>query len=331
MAKPPPLKAQDKLAFLLSLVPYLLDHGRVSVAEAAEHFAVDEEAIRQAVRLIAVSGVPGDTHAYQHGDLFDISWDEFLDHDRIVIVQQVAIDDSPRFSAREAAALIAGLQYLSAVPENLDRERIGTLMGKLARGASATPSSVAVAGGDEDAALGLVRDAVASERQIEFDYLNARGDRERRRVDPLRIESSDVDWYVRGWCHLREAVRTFRIDRMRDLTLTDEPIAFRASDVALPDQLFQGSDDDLVITVDVAVSALPLLGDYLVDVEKAAAGAERVRASIRVAHFHGLKRLVAGLPGLITVLAPDDARRAVRDWARAGLDRYPAGHDSDTV
>ena len=76
MAKPQPLKAQDKLAFLLSLVPYLLDHGRVSVAEAAEHFAVDEESIRQAVRLIAVSGVPGDTHSYQHGDLFDISWDE---------------------------------------------------------------------------------------------------------------------------------------------------------------------------------------------------------------------------------------------------------------
>jgi proteasome accessory factor C len=110
------MRAQDKLAFLLSLVPFLLDHDRVSVAEAAEHFGVDEEQIREAVRLIAVSGVPGETSQYLHGDLFDIAWDDFEDNDRIAITNRVAIDDSPRFSAREAAALIAGLQYLSALP-----------------------------------------------------------------------------------------------------------------------------------------------------------------------------------------------------------------------
>ncbi len=53
--------AQDKLAFLLSLVPYLLDRERVTVSEAATHFDVSEEQVREAVRLIAVSGVPGDT------------------------------------------------------------------------------------------------------------------------------------------------------------------------------------------------------------------------------------------------------------------------------
>ena len=68
-----PQKAQDKLAFLLSLVPYLMDHDRVSVAETAAHFGVPEEQIRDAVRLISVSGIPGETASYQHGDLFDIS------------------------------------------------------------------------------------------------------------------------------------------------------------------------------------------------------------------------------------------------------------------
>ena len=36
-----PRHAQDKLAFLLSLVPYLMDHDRVSVGETAAHFGVD--------------------------------------------------------------------------------------------------------------------------------------------------------------------------------------------------------------------------------------------------------------------------------------------------
>ena len=149
-----PMQAQDKLAFLLALVPYLMDRDRVSVAEAAEHFGVDQEQLRDAVRLIAVSGIPGETNAYQPGDLFDIAWDDFEENDQIVLTHQVAIDDSPRFSAREAAALIAGLQDLTALPENVDRDVIGSLMAKLARGASAAPSQVAVARSEADEAAG---------------------------------------------------------------------------------------------------------------------------------------------------------------------------------
>ena len=38
-------------------------------------------------------------------------------------------------------ALIVGLQYLSALPENGDRDVIGSLMAKLARGASAASAT----------------------------------------------------------------------------------------------------------------------------------------------------------------------------------------------
>ena len=69
--------------------------------------------------LIAVSGVPGDTDSYQHGDLFDIDWDAFEEHDEIVLTNLVAIDDSPRFSAREAD----GAHRRAAVPVVAARER----------------------------------------------------------------------------------------------------------------------------------------------------------------------------------------------------------------
>jgi proteasome accessory factor C len=72
--KVPPLQAQDKLTFLLSLVPYLMDHDRVSVAEAAAHFGMPAEQIREAVRLIGVSAFPGETAKSHHEHLFYISW-----------------------------------------------------------------------------------------------------------------------------------------------------------------------------------------------------------------------------------------------------------------
>ena len=320
-----PLQARDKLTFLLSLVPYLMDRDRVSVQTVAAHFDVSEEQIRDAVRLIAVSGIPGETSTYQPDDLFDIAWDDFEDNDQIVLTNLVAIDDSPRFSGREAAALIAGLQYLSALPENADRSAIATLMAKLARGASALPSQVAVEASETDQTLALIREAVATGRQLELDYLNSRGEHEHRKVDPLRVESLDADWYLRGWCHLRKAVRTFRLDRISNPVVTTMAISHRPQDVALPDVLFEGSPDDVSVTIAVAPSALPLIEDYI------HAGTAKntvdglVHTTIRMSHYHGLKRLVNGMPGVVTVVGPAEARAVVAEWAAAAAARYEPG------
>jgi proteasome accessory factor C len=325
--RPKPLKAPDKLVFLLSFVPYLLEQRVVNVDEAAKHFGMTEEQIRDAVRLIATSGLPGSTGTYQPNDLFDIDWDSFEEDDVIVIVHHVAIDDAPRLSAREAAALIAGLQYLSALPENAGSASLASLMAKLTAGASAAPSRLAVAETEADASLALIRQAVAAGRQVEFDYINARGEAGRRRADPLRIISQDADWYLQAYCHTREDVRNFRVDRMSELVVTDEPIGDH-SQVAVPDTLFQGSDTDLDVIVDVSPAALPLLADYLADSRSHEVDG-RLRVTLRLAHVHGLKRLVAGLPGLVTVVAPAEARAAVADWAEAGLGGYTdaAGQD----
>lgn len=321
-----PLKGPDKLVFLLSFVPYLLEQRVVSVADAAAHFGMTDDEIRDAVRLIATSGLPGSTGTYQPNDLFDIDWESFEDDDVIVIVHHVAIDDAPRLSAREAAALIAGLQYLSASPENAGSASLASLMAKLTAGASATPSRLAVAETEADSSLAAIREAVAVGRQIEFDYLNARGEGSRRRADPLRIISQDADWYLQAFCHTRQDVRNFRVDRMSDLVVTDEPVGDH-SQHQVPDTLFQRSDSDLDVVVDVSPSTLPLLADYLADSRTREVDG-RLRVTLRLAHVHGLKRLVAGLPGLVTVVSPPEARAAVAEWAEAGLAGYRADEES---
>lgn len=318
----PAPQARDKLAFLLALVPWLLEHDRVTVAEAASHFGVSEQEIRTSVELVAMSGVPGSTSTYQHEDLFDIDWTAFEDDDEIAITQHVGIDEAPRLSAREAAALIAGLQYLQSLPENAGSSGIRALVEKLSRGASGTPSQLAVAGGSESEVLGTVRRAVAEGRRVRFGYLNSRGESEERDVDPLRVESIDSDWYLRGWCHLRQALRTFRFDRMSDLVVTDAPIEHDAAEVRLPDTLFEPSSDDLEVTIEASREVIGLLADYIPDGALTSEVGDRIRTTLRVSHYHGLKRLIAGMPGTVRVVAPEQARRAVAEWAAAGLSRY---------
>jgi proteasome accessory factor C len=49
---------------------------------------------------------------------------------------------------------------------------------------------------------------------------------------------------------------------------------------------------------------------------------DRLRTTVRVSHYHGLKRLIASMPGVATVVAPEEARAIVAEWAAAGAARY---------
>lgn len=320
MSDAQPLQAQDKLTFLLSLVPYLIDHERVSVTEAARHFGVPPARIRRAVELIAVSGIPGETLQYQHGDLFDIAWDDFEQNDMIVLTNLVAIDDAPRFSAREASALIAGLQYLSALPEAGDGDAIRALMAKLARGAGGRPANVAVGRDEHDATLEVIRRAMNTQHGLRFEYSGPRSHGGIRVVDPLRVESVDADWYLRAWDLDRAALRTFRLDRMSQVAVDDRRASDHADEVVIPDTLFQQSADDIIVTVELDSSSLPLVADYLADTADAPDGAGRVRIRLAAsAGFDGVTRLVAGLPGRAVVLEPAAARAAMYEFARQAL------------
>jgi proteasome accessory factor C len=318
-----PWRAQDRLAFLLALVPFLIDRERTTVAEAATHFGVPEQLVRDAVSLLTVSGVPGETRSYQPEDLFDIAWDAFEEDDEIVLTNLVAIDDTPRFSAREAAALIAGLQYLSSLPEHADRAALTTLTAKLSVSASGAPARVAVDRDETDETLAVIRAALDAGTQLELDYVTARGDRDVRRVDPLRVESVDADWYLRAWDHSREAVRTFRIDRVDGVRTTDTPMAHRPGEVALPDTLFTGSDDDLTAEVVLAPGGLTLIADFLApDAQATTADDGRSTVTLRFSHAPAATRLAAAHAGTVEVTGPPSARAAVRAWAQAALDRY---------
>ena len=245
-----------------------------------------------------------------------------------MLTNLVAIDDSPRFSAREAAALIAG----PAVPLRAARERRPrrdrlahgqALPGRVGR---AEPGRGRSGGRTTDETLALIRDSVERGVQLELRLpATPAATRERRRVDPLRVESIDADWYLRGWCHLREAVRTFRLDRISNAVITDDADrASRAGEVRLPDVLFEASPDDLEVTIEVArirdAAARRLHPRRRAHRPRSAAASAPPCASRTI---HGLKRLIASMPGVVTVRrAAEQARRAVAEWAAAGAARY---------
>nr|BFF11474.1 YafY family protein [Microbacterium flavescens] len=251
-------------------------------------------------------------------DLFDIDWDLLDQRDLIVITNSVGLERSPKLTAREAAALLAGLQLARTIPGVGDTDLFTGLLGKLARGASSAPAEVIVAPGPVD----TVRDAVASALRrgvaVSFTYKAPDAAPTTRTVDPVKVHIADGQWYLQGWCHLREAMRTFHLDRVSELELTDIPITHAGEPAG---GWFQSGEGDMVVRIRFDEAVGPLLGDYLDRASLQTADGVTV-ATMRVADEYSLRRLVAKRGGEVEVLEPAAARRAAAEWAEAGLSQY---------
>lgn len=315
-----PRVALDKLAFLMAFVPYLSQRGRVSVAEAAEHFGYDEEYIRRSAWALATTGVANGP--LPDGDLFDLDFDALEQDDEIALVYRIAIDEEvPRLSGREAAALIAGLQLLAKDPVIAESPDYTALIAKLRRGAASDPESTAVAAAHIPNFTPL-RAAILDGRRVAFDY-RAAGSAvsARREVEPLRIEAIDADFHLRAWCLLRGAVRTFRLDRISALEVLETPIEHDVTVLDEAASAFIGGADETIVTIRFDAAAEHLAMTYRpisIDIDRKAGSAQM---QVAIAAPSTLQRLLTELPGA-TVVGPLAVRQAIRDWASAALDRY---------
>jgi predicted DNA-binding transcriptional regulator YafY len=70
--------------------------------------------------------------------------------------------------------------------------------------------------------LGQLRDAASARRRIRFDYEDAHGAATSRTARPLGCYHWEAVWTLAAWCEQRADFRSFRIDRMRTLTVQED-------------------------------------------------------------------------------------------------------------
>ena len=80
---------------------------------------------------------------------------------------------------------------------------------------------VAESGGAE--AARIVNQAIASHNIVEINYYKENEDKfSKRKVEPYRLENGREGWYVECWDLSRKAVRHFKLDRIKEATITKE-------------------------------------------------------------------------------------------------------------
>lgn len=317
----------DRVMLLLSLVPYLTEHGPTTVTELAEAFDTSPSLLRRLVTILGTAGVPGETLTYQDEDLFDIDWDAFYEEDVVSLTKVVVVDDAPRFAPSETAALIAGLHALTGVLPGESAELARATAEKLgsALGDSERATVLTVTADAEDPRLPLAVAAIESGHGLAFDYRDAAGSHTTRTVDPIEMLQEDGSWYLRAHCHDRDAQRTFRLDHMTRLRTLDVSVQTVRRD---PESVASARGSRLaahtfVLRASLPARLLPQLRGF--DPEVIAELPEnRVIVEIDAWHERAAIQLVQIAPGQIIVESPAAARAAVRDWTARALSAYDA-------
>ncbi|MDR1265603.1 MAG: YafY family transcriptional regulator [Propionibacteriaceae bacterium] len=84
---------------------------------------------------------------------------------------------------------------------------------------------------------GTVEEALATARTISLRYRDGNGAESERRVDPQLLGHTLGHWYLIAYCHTRQAIRWFRLDRITAARLTSQASVDRPiSDIGVPPQ-----------------------------------------------------------------------------------------------
>lgn len=139
------------------------------------------------------------------------------------------------FTGEEALALALGLRALTGLglhtltpaAEAASAKLTRTLPHDLRQDMQALEDAVQLDASpwvvNTDAALlsELLR-AVRASQVVEFAYTSNMGRPTHRRANIYRVMHLDGRWYAVGWCHLRQELRSFRLDRIRELAVLAE-------------------------------------------------------------------------------------------------------------
>lgn len=210
-----------KLDRMIGILSILLQKEKVTAPYLAETFEVSRRTINRDIEALCMAGIPLVTERGANGG---ISIMEGYKIDRTLI------------STSEMQAILTGLKSLDSVSKT---NRYAQLMEKLSPGASN------LLPGDQHILINLsswykaslspkieqLHSAILSARMVSFTYYGPKGE-SKRAVEPYDLIFQWSNWYVWGWCLMRQDFRLFKLNRMTELETGG---CFEKRTVPLPD------------------------------------------------------------------------------------------------
>lgn len=204
-----------------------------------------------------------------------------------------------------------------------------------------TPPALAFTGPERSGAnagelLPMLEEAVQKHNAVSLCYHSLWSGWQRwRDLDPYAVFHRDNVWYVVGHCHLRDDLRTFRLDRIvmaRRLDRSFEPRVFDL-EVFLENAwgVYRSRTlHEVVIHFDVSMAPLIEHGGHHPEQRVSRLGNGSLEYRVTVSHLDDIARWVVGFAGAARVVAPDALVKRVTEIASGAWERHqPNGRPAD--
>jgi predicted DNA-binding transcriptional regulator YafY len=305
---------------VLALLELLQTHGRMSGAELAPRLGVDRRTLRRYVGKLEDIGIPivaerGRAGGYALMPGFKLPPMMFTEDEALAL--SLGLLAARGLGLAEAAPAVASAQAKleRIMPDQLKRRvRAIDETVKLDVARAIAPANNRAG----NRALVALTGAAQACRSVELRYRDHHGEESVRRFDPYGVALRHGRWYAAGMCHLRQALRTFRLDRIAGVTTLQEaferppgfdPMAHLVRAVATLPRAFR---IEVLLRTDLASARAQLFAEAGVFEETA----EGVVIHNQSDELDWFARQLAGMPFDFEIRHPPELRAAVDDCAR---------------
>ena len=183
---------------LLSILLTLQTRGRVTAEALAAEYEVSVRTIKRDLTALETSGLPlwsrpgphGGYRLVNRGSLPPVT---LTDAQAVSLLAAVAAAPDAPYSDLATAAVRKILDVL----DPLTRSRVGRLASRV--WVNPAPSA-------SRAIRSACEQAMTEQRVLRMDYVSQDGTARQRDVEPILFASTNGEWYLIGWCQLRDAV-----------------------------------------------------------------------------------------------------------------------------
>lgn len=301
---------------VLALLELLQTHERLTGADLAQRLEVDVRTVRRYISALEQLGIPVTTEQGRYGGYMLVAGFKlpplmFTDEETLAV--SLGLVAARQLGLADSAPAIASVQAKleRVMPDNLKRR---------VRAISETASIILPQPQPREVnrlALLVLTDAAQEQRCVALTYCTLQGEISEREFDPYGLVYRRGLWYVTGHCHLRNGLRSFRLDRIQDVRLlTDRfrrPADFDAAAYVQQSilQVPRAHPVTLLLHTDIA-SATNLLGHLEGLFQQRNDG---LLMSTTTDSYDWFAWWLVRLPFRFTILEPEPLRDAVRSIA----------------
>jgi predicted DNA-binding transcriptional regulator YafY len=205
---------------VLAVLELLQAHGRISGSELAQRLEVDGRTLRRYIAMLEEMGIPITAERGRHGGYalvagFKLPPLIFTDDEALAL--SVGLLAARKLGLAEAAPAVASSQA------KLERVMPPTLEARV-RAIYETvkldlPNPNAP---DSNRALAELSSAAQKRLRVHMVYAADGRAASERDFDPYGLAYQNGSWYALGFCHMRQGLRSFRLDRIAQVHVLDK-------------------------------------------------------------------------------------------------------------